>query len=152
MSRPTRVWTGIAALTLFSVACFTDIAPKIESQLETRTAKARLTRFLETNSIMFSRGRVKLLPGSMRMLDSVASFVSELPEVSLLIEGHAYAHDDPAVNQALSEYCAEAVRVHLALRGVSADRIRIAGPETVRSPDAHDTGQAAEPHIVVQVE
>lgn len=59
------------------------------------------------------------------LLDAHASYLRERPSVKVLIEGHADERGTPEYNIALGERRANAVKMYLQGKGVSADQISI---------------------------
>lgn len=133
---------------LVSVACFTEAGPRLGEHIESYNGRNRIVHFLESHPITFAEGRVRLLPASLESLDSLATILAETQDVSLRIAGYAFTSGDGEVNRELGQHRAEAVRVHLALRGVPTSRLAVEAPGDV-GLDGEDRRQR---HIVVHVD
>ncbi len=66
-----------------------------------------------------------LLPEYAQLLDAHAAFLRANPSVRITIEGHADERGTPEYNIALGERRANAVKMYLQGKGVSADQLAI---------------------------
>jgi outer membrane protein OmpA-like peptidoglycan-associated protein len=81
-----------------------------------------------SGSLLFPRGKAKLLRSAESQLDVVAQMLSQMsPKASIVVEGHADAQGSETFNLDLSARRAEAVRAFLIARGVPSDRVRATG-------------------------
>ncbi|RPD51194.1 OmpA family protein [Paracnuella aquatica] len=78
-------------------------------------------------AIEFANASAKLLPASLPVLDELATLLTEHAELKLTVEGHTSATGKAAVNQALSEQRALAVKKYLEGKGIQANRIQTVG-------------------------
>lgn len=78
---------------------------------------------LTLGDVLFDTGRAELKPGAYATLDRLATFLRDNPERSLQIEGHTDSTGSDALNLALSQQRADAVRNALLQRGVDGTRI-----------------------------
>jgi outer membrane protein OmpA-like peptidoglycan-associated protein len=93
-----------------------------------------------TQGIYFDTGSDRLRPESTPTLKEIAAMLEEHPELSLTIEGHTDNVGAAAVNQALSEKRAAAVRQYLIdSKGIAAGRISAAGFGATKPSMANDT-------------
>lgn len=78
-------------------------------------------------AIEFANASAKLIPASLLVLDELATLLTEHAALKLTVEGHTSATGKAAVNQALSEQRALAVKKYLEEKGIQADRIQTVG-------------------------
>jgi outer membrane protein OmpA-like peptidoglycan-associated protein len=78
---------------------------------------------LTMGDVLFSFGKADLSPGAVRNLDKLTGFLEKHPDRNLLIEGHTDSIGSDAVNLALSQKRADAVKEALVGKGISPDRI-----------------------------
>lgn len=103
-------------------------ASKLEAQLaELKARKTDRGMVLTLGDVLFDTGRAELKPGAMRTIDQLARFMLENPERTVAIEGYTDSIGSDALNQALSERRAEAVRTALVYRGIDLRRISARG-------------------------
>lgn len=77
--------------------------------------------------MMFDSGRSNVKPGARSTLSRISDQLRNLDQWTLLVEGHTDSQGPEQANQKLSEQRAQAVKDHLALQGLSGDRIAIVG-------------------------
>lgn len=105
---------------------------RIES-MQQELAKVAQTRTSERGFIVtlpglfFDTGKSVLKPGARNTLAKIAEQLRMNPDARIEIEGHTDSVGSEALNQALSEKRAAAVRDYLASRGLPAVRITMAG-------------------------
>jgi outer membrane protein OmpA-like peptidoglycan-associated protein len=105
---------------------------RIES-MEQELAKLAQTRTSDRGFIVtlpglfFDSGKSVLKPGARNTLAKIAEQLRMNPDARIEIEGHTDSVGDEAMNQALSEKRAAAVRNYLASRGLPAVRITMTG-------------------------
>jgi outer membrane protein OmpA-like peptidoglycan-associated protein len=80
-------------------------------------------RVIELNSARFPEGSAELLPAHAAEFERVASVMHALPNVTVMVIGHADQRGDEASNQAISAERAEAVVDFLTYLGVSPTRL-----------------------------
>ncbi len=101
---------------------------KAEQELAELKAK-QTARGLEVTlgNVLFATGKADLMPGAGRVLDTLASYLMNHPDKTVLIEGHTDSTGSLEFNQKLSRQRAEAVRDALIERGIAAERIKAVG-------------------------
>ncbi|NOY37709.1 MAG: OmpA family protein [Chlorobi bacterium] len=79
------------------------------------------------SGIRFETGKADVLPESMGIINEIYNLMTQHPEVRISVEGHTDDAGDDAMNQALSEKRAEAVRSKLVSMGIDASRLASKG-------------------------
>lgn len=79
-----------------------------------------------SGSVLFAVGKSTLLPTAKTRLDEAMAAIKEDGR-SIAIVGHTDSSGDEAMNQALSQRRAEAVKAYMASNGVPADRLKAEG-------------------------
>ena len=115
------------------VANFLTINPRVPRTVPVRVVELTSTRFPENSA--------DILPEHALELDRVVSIMQALPNISVVVVGHADARGDELVNYAISDERARAVFNHLVAGGISPSRIasRAVGEEdllTLNNDDA----------------
>ena len=115
------------------VANFLTINPNVPRTVPVRVVELTSTRFPENSA--------EILPEHALELDRVVSIMHALPNISVVVVGHADARGDELVNFAISDERAGAVFNHLVAGGISPSRIasRAVGEEdllTLNNDDA----------------
>ena len=115
------------------VANFLTINPNVPLTVPVRVVELTSTRFPENSA--------EILPEHALELDRIVSIMQALPNISVVIVGHADARGDELVNYAISDERARAVFNHLVAGGISPSRIasRAVGEEdllTLNNDDA----------------
>ncbi|NND45002.1 MAG: OmpA family protein [Xanthomonadales bacterium] len=82
---------------------------------------------LTLGDVLFDTDKAELKPGADLTLDRLVAFMNDYPERELRIEGHTDSRGPDEYNLTLSERRANAVRVALIARGVSAERLQSIG-------------------------
>jgi outer membrane protein OmpA-like peptidoglycan-associated protein len=82
---------------------------------------------LTLGDVLFDSGAATLKPGADLVVERLARFLNENPEVRIIVEGHTDSQGSDAYNEALSERRANAVAQALAVRNVSGDRVHAMG-------------------------
>ncbi len=77
--------------------------------------------------VLFDTGRADLRSGGQRNIEKLATFLKTYPERKAMVEGFTDSVGSDALNQALSERRAQAVRSAMVGQGVAADRIAMRG-------------------------
>lgn len=81
----------------------------------------------DQNRFLFSASSSKLRAADMATLQTLKGLLSQYPNVTITVEGHASSDGSSAYNQKLSEQRAAALKNHLTSIGVDADRIETVG-------------------------
>ena len=97
------------------VANFLTINPNVPLTVPVRVVELTSTRFPENSA--------EILPEHALELDRIVSIMQALPNISVVIVGHADARGDELVNYAISDERARAVFNHLVAGGISPSRI-----------------------------
>jgi outer membrane protein OmpA-like peptidoglycan-associated protein len=127
-------------------------AAKLEAQLaEMKARKTDRGMVLTLGDVLFDTGRAELKPGAMRTIDQLATFMKEDPERTVQIEGYTDSTGSDALNQALSERRAEAVRVALIDRGIDMRRIAARGFGKSNPVASNDTAAGRQQNRRVEV-
>lgn len=109
------------------------VATERITTMQTELAKLAQTRTSERGFIVtlpglfFDSGKSVLKPGARNTLTKIAEQLKMNPDARIEIEGHTDSVGSEAMNQALSEKRAAAVRDYLASRGVPSGRVTMAG-------------------------
>lgn len=98
--------------------------------------QANVTRAASAGTINFATGGSGVAPESAALVDQIAAALQSCSGVTVEIAGHTDAEGDAAVNQALSQQRAEAVRAELVKRGVPAAQLATRGYGETRPIDA----------------
>jgi outer membrane protein OmpA-like peptidoglycan-associated protein len=115
-------------------------ARALESELEELEAENTARGLVLTlGDVLFESGQATLQPGAESTLSRLAQFMRDYPERSVRIEGHTDSVGSDALNQALSERRAGAVRDALLARGVDGNRIETIGLGESRPVASNDT-------------
>jgi peptidoglycan-associated lipoprotein len=94
--------------------------------LQSGAARPRLGDFVENaelRDIHFAFDRSDLTPEARQTLDGLAEALRNLPNLTLLVEGHADERGTPEYNLALGARRADAAKAYLVSRGMAANRI-----------------------------
>jgi outer membrane protein OmpA-like peptidoglycan-associated protein len=102
------------------------------SVLETQLRELAATRsdrglVVTLNDVLFDTGSATLRPGGQRLVARLAEFLREYPDRTIAIEGFTDSVGSDALNQALSERRAAAVRLALMDSGIAGSRILVRG-------------------------
>lgn len=90
---------------------------------ERHEAGDRITDVMFEN-VLFAYDSFQIAPGETAKIERVATYMSQNPGVSLVLEGHCDERGSREYNVSLGEYRALAVRAHLIRLGVDAERIQ----------------------------
>jgi outer membrane protein OmpA-like peptidoglycan-associated protein len=98
-------------------------------------------RVIELNSARFPEGSAEILPAHALELDRVVNIMKALPNISVLVIGHADQRGDEAANFAISDERARAVLNYLLYLGISPTRLasRAAGETDLLTLAEDDT-------------
>lgn len=101
-------------------------------------------RVLELNSARFPTGTAEILPDHARELDRVVNIMNALPNITVLVIGHADQRGDEFRNFAISDQRARAVVNYLRFLGISPTRLssRAAGESDLLTIEEDDTALA----------
>ncbi len=101
-------------------------------------------RVIELNSARFPEGTAEILPAHALELDRVVTIMKALPNISVLVIGHADQRGDDARNFAISDERSRAVLNYLLYLGISPTRLasRAAGETDLLSLAEDDTSLA----------
>jgi outer membrane protein OmpA-like peptidoglycan-associated protein len=77
--------------------------------------------------VRFATGKYRVLPASHKLLDQVASVMSDFPKMRIVIEGHTDSRGKDASNMRLSSRRAESVLEYLVARGIAPSRVEAIG-------------------------
>jgi outer membrane protein OmpA-like peptidoglycan-associated protein len=75
------------------------------------------------NNILFEHHKAVLIPGAVPVLDQNIALFNEMPELTVLVEGHACDLGSPEYNMALGLRRAEVVKQYMIEHGIDAARI-----------------------------
>lgn len=98
----------------------TDQGPTAEE-----LARQQLEQLKQTNIVYFGFDKYDVTSEYAQLLDAHAAFLRANPSVRITIEGHADERGTPEYNIALGERRANAVKMYLQGKGVSADQLSI---------------------------
>jgi OOP family OmpA-OmpF porin len=84
-------------------------------------------RIVIRQQVHFATARSEVMPDSLELLGQVAQVLNDFPRMRVSIEGHTDSVGAEAANMRLSQRRADAVRVHLASKGIAADRLEAIG-------------------------
>lgn len=88
-------------------------------------ARLQMQQLQQNNIIYFGLDKYDVSPEFSNMLDSHANFLRSNPSYKVTVEGHADERGTPEYNISLGERRANAVKMYLQGKGVSADQISI---------------------------
>jgi len=109
--------------------------PQPEKQVKIRDNRIELGQ-----KIQFALDKSEILPASFALMDELAKTIQENPQVQKVsIEGHASDEGEEQYNLLLSKARAEAVRLYLVAKGVSAERLSSTGYGETKPLVANDS-------------
>ncbi|MCS3432051.1 peptidoglycan-associated lipoprotein Pal [Klebsiella sp. BIGb0407] len=88
-------------------------------------ARLQMQQLQQNNIVYFGLDKYDVSPEFGNMLDSHANFLRSNPSYKVTVEGHADERGTPEYNISLGERRANAVKMYLQGKGVSADQISI---------------------------
>lgn len=88
-------------------------------------ARLQMQQLQQNNIVYFGLDKYDVTPDYASLLDSHAAFLRSNPSYKVTVEGHADERGTPEYNIALGERRANAVKMYLQGKGVSADQIAI---------------------------
>ncbi|MBS0848576.1 peptidoglycan-associated lipoprotein Pal [Citrobacter sp. JGM124] len=88
-------------------------------------ARLQMQQLQQNNIVYFGLDKYDVSPDFANMLDSHANFLRSNPSYKVTVEGHADERGTPEYNISLGERRANAVKMYLQGKGVSADQISI---------------------------
>lgn len=127
-------------------------AAKLRQQLAELEAKQTDRGLVLTlGDVLFDTGRAELKPGAFRTVDRLATFMRDHPERSLEVEGYTDSVGGDALNLALSQRRANAVRAALVSRGVEGSRITTNGMGKASPVASNDTAAGRQQNRRVEI-
>jgi outer membrane protein OmpA-like peptidoglycan-associated protein len=107
-----------------------------------------------SGGVLFQTGESTILPGAQDQLNKVADALKTQAEHSFRVEGHTDNQGTDAVNNALSQRRADAVRDYLIVHGVSGDAITATGLGSTRpvASNKNPEGRAMNRRVEIVVE
>jgi len=103
-------------------------AEDLKRQMTELQAKATDRGMVMTlGDVLFATGKAELKAGAMERLNKLASFMLKYPDRAVVIEGHTDSVGSAALNQALSERRADAVKAYLISQSVPAASVTTIG-------------------------
>lgn len=90
-----------------------------------RTEQGIITKL--KGDILFDTGKSDLKPEAKKNISALANILKKYPENVIAVKGYTDSQGSAAINLALSEKRAEAVRAHLATGGIAAEVLSIEG-------------------------
>jgi len=107
-----------------------------------------------SGGVLFQTGESTILPGAQDQLNKVAEALKTQAEHSFRVEGHTDNQGTDAVNNALSQRRADAVRDYLIVHGVSGDAITATGLGSTRpvASNKNPEGRAMNRRVEIVVE
>lgn len=88
-------------------------------------ARQQLEQLKQQNIVYFGFDKYDISSDYANLLDAHAAFLRANPSVRITVEGHADERGTPEYNIALGERRANAVKMYLQGKGVSADQLKI---------------------------
>ncbi|OAT47872.1 peptidoglycan-associated outer membrane lipoprotein [Proteus hauseri ATCC 700826] len=88
-------------------------------------ARQQLEQLKQQNIVYFGFDKYDISSDYANLLDAHAAFLRSNPSVIITVEGHADERGTPEYNIALGERRANAVKMYLQGKGVSADQLKI---------------------------
>ncbi len=100
----------------------------LEGDTDFEGTTERMSSKIEFSSVEFENGMAEILPEMEPDLDKVINFLLDNPNFNLNVSGHTDSSGDAAMNLALSQKRADAIKEYLFIRGgISTDRINAVG-------------------------
>ncbi len=101
-------------------------------------------RVIELTSTRFPEGSAEVLPDHAAELDRIVNVMNALPNITVLVVGHADQRGSDLTNYVISEQRALAVKNYIASRGISPDRLssRAVGENDLLTLDNDDAALA----------
>ncbi|HEU4646661.1 MAG TPA: OmpA family protein [Burkholderiales bacterium] len=125
---------------------------KLKQQLAELEAKQTDRGLVLTlGDVLFDSGRAELKAGAARTVDRLAAFMRDHPERSLQVEGYTDSVGSDALNLALSQRRADAVRAALESRGVEGSRITTNGMGKANPVAGNDTAEGRQRNRRVEI-
>ncbi len=124
----------------------------IDAELrELYAAKSERGTVITMNDVLFDAGSAGLRPGGVRLVARIATLLREYPERTIAIEGFTDSVGDDAINKALSERRADAVRAALMDAGIQGNRIVTRGYGAAFPVASNDTAEGRQRNRRVEV-
>ncbi|HXI12917.1 MAG TPA: OmpA family protein [Thermoanaerobaculia bacterium] len=101
--------------------------------------------------LFFDSGKSTLKPGARNVLSKIAAQLQLEDSARISIEGHTDSQGDEAMNQALSEKRAEAVRSYLSSKGLAAARVSSSGQGEAVPVASNDTASGRQQNRRVEL-
>jgi outer membrane protein OmpA-like peptidoglycan-associated protein len=106
---------------------------------------------LTLGDVLFDAGRAQLSPGATQPLDQLAQFLKEHPQRTVVIEGYTDSAGSDALNRALSEKRAIAVKSRLIERGIASSRVSARGMGDTSPVASNDTAAGRQRNRRVEI-
>ncbi len=106
---------------------------------------------LTLGDVLFDTGRAELKPGANRTMDDLATFLREHTERTVTVEGHTDSVGSDALNFALSERRAAAVKAQLLTRGIAPERVTTRGFGRANPVAGNDTAAGRQQNRRVEI-
>lgn len=124
----------------------------IESELrDFHAAKSDRGLVITMSDVLFDAGSADLRPGGIRLVARIAALLHEYPNRTIAIEGFTDSVGDDALNRALSERRADAVRTALMDGGIQGNRIVARGYGEAFPVAGNDTPEGRQRNRRVEV-
>lgn len=109
------------------------------------------TKPFTLGSTTFKTGAVALTDNAKKNLDELAAYLKENPNTKITVAGHTDSTGGVAVNNAISEKRANAVKAYLASQGISADRIKTIGYGSKKPVATNATAEGREKNRRIEI-
>ena len=125
---------------------------ELEKIAETKRTEQGLITKLKSD-ILFDTGKADLKPAAKTNISQMGAIMKKYPENVLTIKGYTDSTGSAAVNRALSEKRAEAVKYQLVLSGVPADTIAVVGmgPSDPVSDNTSADGRSKNRRVEIEI-
>jgi outer membrane protein OmpA-like peptidoglycan-associated protein len=102
-------------------------------------------------NVYFDTGKWSLKEESKKVLDKMAQYITEVPEIDFTVEGHTDNRDRQQFNLYLSQKRADAVRKYLLKKGISPKRLTFIGYGETRPKYSNETPEGRQLNRRVEV-
>ena len=127
-------------------------AAELQRQIDALQAEATDRGLVLTlGDVLFDTGRAELNPGATQPLDQLAHFMKEHAQRTVAIEGYTDSVGTDALNQALSQKRAIAVKSGLTDRGVASNRVTARGLGEASPVASNDTAAGRQRNRRVEI-
>lgn len=127
-------------------------AKELEKIAETRRTEEGIVTKLKSD-ILFDTGKSNLKTGAINNLSQMAAIIKKYPENILTVKGYTDNTGSKAVNQALSEKRAQAVREELIKGGVPSPTVTVVGmgPESPVADNKTAQGRSQNRRVEIEI-